>query len=169
MCRGRGSERVAADRDAVTRRGFSLLELVLVTAILAIVSAIAIPRYGCAATRYQVDLAARRVAADLRQAQAHAKTTGASCTIVFSVATGSYCLMNVPSLDRSPGDYTVDLMAEPYRASLVSASFNTTSQVVFNGWGLPDNAGSVIVAVGTQQRTVTVDVQTGHISIQGGS
>jgi type II secretion system protein H len=166
MCRGRGFKRVATDRDVVTRAGFSLLELVLVTAILAIVSAIAIPRYGCAATRYQVDLAARRVAADLRQAQAHAKTTGASCTVVFSIPTGSYCLVNVPSLDRSSGDYAVDLTAEPYRARLVSANFNTADQVVFNGWGLPDNSGSVIVAVGSEQRMVTVDGQTGQVNIQ---
>jgi prepilin-type N-terminal cleavage/methylation domain-containing protein len=156
------------DRDGVIDGGFSLLELVLVTAILAVVSAIAIPRYGCAATRYQADLAARRVAADLRQAQAHAKTTGASCTVVFSVATGTYHLVNVPSLDRSPGDYTVDLTAEPYRAALLSASFNGASQVIFNGWGLPDNGGSVVVAVGAQQKTILVDRQTGQVGIQGG-
>jgi prepilin-type N-terminal cleavage/methylation domain-containing protein len=148
--------------------GFSLLEVVLVTAIIAICAAIAIPRYGSAASRYQADLAARRVVADLRQAQSYAKTTSASCTASFTVATSRYQLTNVPSLDGSGGTYTVDLTVPPYKARIVSANFGGTSpnQVVFSGWGLPDKAGTVVVAVGSEQRTVAVNKQTGQVSIQ---
>jgi len=151
-----------------TTGGFSLLELVLVSAIIAIVAAMAMPRYGCAAARYQVDLVSRRVKADLQQAQLYAKTTCAPCTVAFSVAANSYQLVNVSTLDRTSGSYTVALAAEPYKARLVSVSF-TGAQVVFSGWGLPDNGGAIVVAVGTQQRTVTLDGQTGQISIQGGT
>jgi len=146
--------------------GFSLLEVVLVSAIIAIVAAMAVPRYGRAAGRYQVDLAARRVKADLQQAQVYARTTSAPCTVIFSVGVNKYELANVSTLDRTAGSYTVTLAAEPYKARLVSANFNSASQVVFNGWGLPDNGGTVVVAVGTQQRTITVDSQTGQVSIQ---
>lgn len=152
----------------VTIGGFSLLEVILVSAIIAIVAAMAVPRYGRAAARYQVDLVARRVQADLQQAQLYAKTTCAPCTITFSVAANSYQLVNVSTLDRTSGSYTVALAAEPYNARLVSVSF-TGAQVIFNGWGLPDNGGAIVVAVGTQQRTVTLDSQTGQISIQGGT
>lgn len=152
----------------VTIGGFSLLEIVLVSAIIAIVAAMAMPRYGRAAARYQVDLVARRVKTDLQQAQLYAKTTCAPCTVTFSVAANSYQLVNVSTLDRTPGSYTVALAAEPYKARLVSVSL-TGAQVVFNGWGLPDNGGAIVVAVGTQQRTVTLDGQTGQISIQGGT
>jgi type II secretion system protein H len=150
----------------VHRGGFTLLELVLVSAIIVIFAAVAMPRYGRAAARYQIDLAARRVAADLAQAQSYARTTGASQTVVFSVAANRYQLMNALPLDGVSGPYTVDLAAEPYRARLVSANFNGAAQAVFNGWGLPDSGGSVVVAVGLQQQTVTVDDETGQISVQ---
>ncbi len=71
-----------------------------------------------------------------------------------------------PSPDGVAGDYTVDLSAEPYRANVVSASFNGGTQVVFNGWGLPNSGGTVVLSVGAEQRTVVVDGTTGGISIQ---
>jgi prepilin-type N-terminal cleavage/methylation domain-containing protein len=146
--------------------GFTLLELVLVVAMIAVAAAVAIPRYGRAAGRYRADLAARRVAADLRQAQLHAKTSSASCTVAFATATSTYQILNAPSLDGVGGTYTVDLRVPPYQAKIVSASFGGPAQVTFSGWGLPGNAGSAVIAVGSEQRTIAVDGQTGQVSIQ---
>jgi type II secretion system protein H len=150
----------------IHRGGFSLLELVLVTAIIAVLAAIAAPRFGRASGRYRADLAARRVAADLGQAQSYARTTGASQTVIFSVAANRYQLMNASPLDGVSGPYTVDLADGPYGARLISANFNGAAQVVFNGWGLPDSGGVVVVAVGLQQQTITVDNQTGRITVE---
>lgn len=157
---------MATSRTLRTARdGFTLLELVLVAGIIAITAAIAIPRYGRAAGRHRVDLAARRVVADLRQAQLYARTTSASCTVAFTPLANTYQLTNVPSLDGA-GTYTVDLAARPYEAKIVSASFNGAAQVVFSGWGLPNQAGTVVVAVGSEQKTVTLNGQTGQVTIQ---
>ena len=57
------------------------------------------------------------------------------------------------------------LSATPYKADLASVSF-TGGQVTFNGWGLPDKTGTVVVSVGTEQRTVAVDGTTGRICLQ---
>jgi prepilin-type N-terminal cleavage/methylation domain-containing protein len=153
-------------KATVKSGGFSLLELILVLAIIVTFAAMAAPRYGIASARYRADHAARRVAADLRQAQAHAKATSASCTVSFSTATEKYQLLNVPSFDGGPGDYTVDLAADPYRANLVAAGFGGTGQVIFDGWGLPDNGGTVVVAVGSEQRKIVLDAETGQASVQ---
>jgi len=149
-----------------TGSGFSLLELVLVAGIIAVAAAMAIPRYGAAAGRHKADLAARRVAADLRQAQLYARTISNSCTVVFTPATSTYQLTDVPALDEADGTYIVDLKRPPYEASIVSADFGGAAQVVFSGWGLPDAAGTVVVAVGSEQRTISLDGRTGQVSIQ---
>jgi type IV fimbrial biogenesis protein FimT len=146
-------------------RGFSLLELILVVAITAVFAAIAAPRYGRATGQYRLDLAARRVAADLRLAQSCAKAASASRTVVFAASTDSYQLTGVSAPDGATGDYTVSLSAEPYQADLTVTGFNNTSQVIFSGWGLPNFGGTVTVAVGSQQKTITVDATTGQVSI----
>lgn len=150
---------------AKTTKGFSLLELLLVLAIVAVVAAVAAPRYGRASGRYRADLVARRVMADLRLAQSCAKAASSSRTVVFSTAPGGYRLLSIPAPDGAPGDYTVTLSAEPYRADLTNASFDG-SQVIFDGWGLPNQGGTVTLAAGGEQRTVVVDGVTGRISVQ---
>ena len=145
--------------------GFTLLELILVMAIMITFASIALPLYSNACIRHQADLAARRVAADLRQAQSYAKTTSAACTVGFFTGTAEYQLSNVPSLDGAPGDYTVDLTGQPYEAKLVSADFAGNSKIAFNGWGLPSSGGSVVLAVGLEERTIVVDGETGQVTI----
>jgi Tfp pilus assembly protein FimT len=139
---------------------------VLVLAIMGIFAALAAPRYGRASTRYRADLAAQRIAADLRWAQACAKAASAPRTVSFSTAAQQYQVLGVPSPDGVAGDYTVSLSAEPYRADLVSVSFATGPQIVFDGWGVPDGGGTVVVAAGTQQKTVTVAAGTGRATVQ---
>ena len=148
-----------------TKGGLSLLEVLLVLAILAVFTALAAPRYGRATGRYRADLAARRVLADLRLAQSCAKAASSSRTVSFTTATNQYQLLNIPAPDGVSGDYTVALSAEPYRASLTSVSF-TDAKVTFTGWGLPDQAGTVVLSVGGEQRTVAVDNLTGRICLQ---
>jgi type II secretory pathway pseudopilin PulG len=137
----------------------------LVLAIIATFAAMAAPRYGQASARYRLDLAARRVAADLRLARTHAKIASSARTVSFSVASEQYQLLNVPAPDGASGSYTVRLSGEPYRADLVSASFNGAPQVTFSGWGLPDAGGTVVVSASGQQQTITVAGDTGQVSI----
>jgi len=155
-----------ASGSTVWRCGFSLVELIIVLAIMTVLAGIALPRFGEAAVRYQSDLAARRIAADLRQAQSYARTTSRPCVVTFFAATETYQLVGVPSLNGEPGDYTVDLTDAPYEAKLVSASFGGDSQVVFDGWGVPDSDGTIVVAAGAEQKTVTLDGQTGQVEIE---
>lgn len=153
-------------RRNVQAAGFSLLEVVLVVAILATFAAMALPRYGRALARHRADLAARRVVSDLVQAQAYAQTTSSACTVSFSAATAQYDLIGVPSFDGNSGDYRVDLFLDPYEAVLVSVDLGGDSQVVFDGWGMPDSGGTIVVSSGTEQRTVVVDGSSGQVTIQ---
>ena len=149
-----------------TLQGFSLLELLLVLAIISTLTAMAIPRYQGSLARYRADLAAHRIVADLTQTQSGAKTASASRTVTFSVAGSTYDIPELSPLDGNSGSYSVALSERPYEVGLISANFGGDAQIVFDGWGLPDSGGTVTLAIGTEQRTVVVDSETGRASIQ---
>ena len=95
-----------------------------------------------------------------------ARTASASCAVTFSKETETYELSKVASFDGAPGNYVVDLTDKPYEAKLVSADFGGSGQILFDGWGTPSSGGSVVVAVGVEERTIVVDGETGQVTIQ---
>lgn len=143
---------------------FSLLEMVIVMALVAIISAIAIPRYSSSLQNYRASFAARKIAADIAMAQNSARAVSASRTVVFTSTTG-YGVSGVGAQDGGSGAYTIDLSADPFHAS-VKVDFAGTAQVTFDGYGHPDNAGSITVYAGQATRSITVDGQSGACTIQ---
>ena len=152
-----------------TRRcggGFSLLELVVVMVIMAILAAIATPRYGQAIARYRTSMAARKVAADLTFARKRARTSSSSQAINFNVANDGYQLPGVADMKTSASDYSVALSSAPYKARIVSADFDGNGDVTFDGYGVPDSGGTVVVAVGDYSKTIVLDADSGKAEVQ---
>ncbi len=146
--------------------GFGLLEIVLVLAIMTIVTAIVAPRYQRSLIRYRTDLAARRIVADLIQAQSSAKAASTSRTVAFSVAGSTYQISELSPLDGNSGNYSVALSEQPYDVGLVSADFGDDAQIIYNGWGIPDNGGTVVLTVGSESRAITVEAETGKVTFE---
>lgn len=147
------------------RPGVTLPELMTVVAVIGIFAAIAVPRYAESLARYRADSAARRVAADLEYARTAARSSSASRSVVFNTGAHSYSIGSVTALFRRPGAYQVVLTEEPYRSTLVSADFGGDATVVFNGFGVPDTAGTVVVRCGTTTKTITMEALTGKTTI----
>jgi prepilin-type N-terminal cleavage/methylation domain-containing protein len=145
------------------RSAFSLVELTMVIAIVGVAAAIAMPRYSASLARYKLEAAARRLAADLALAQSRARALSASQTVIFSAA--GYTLSGMTDPERPSSPYSVSL-GEEFSASITANSFGHGKTVTFNGYGVPDGAGTIILQVGVLQKSVSVDADTGVASIQ---
>ena len=146
--------------------GFSMLELLLVLAIMTTLAAIAAPRYAASAARYRADLAARRIVADLKLAQATAKAKGSSQTVTIDQGTDTVVLSDLAGLDPHVSEYCTKLSESPYRANITESSFPANNDIIFDGWGIPDSGGYAILEVGSETRTINVDADTGKATIE---
>lgn len=142
--------------------GFTLVEAVIVMFIIVVMGSIAFPRYAQFVANQQLEAASRKVVADLAFAQRQARQSSASRTVSFNAANSEYTLTGVADLDHPAQTYRVKLGAEPFRARIVSASFGGDANVVFDGYGAPDSGGSLVIAVGSRQATISVDVGVGR-------
>lgn len=147
--------------DPAAQGGFTIVETFMVMVILAMLGMIALPRYSSFATTQKLEGAVRRVSADLLLAQRQARRSSASQTVTFNVVQNRYQLVGMNHPDHPSQPFDVYLGDEPYRARIVSASFGSDTQIIYDGFGKPDSGGQVVVAVGAYQKTVQVDVGTG--------
>ncbi|MCH8259363.1 MAG: hypothetical protein IIC46_04065, partial [Planctomycetes bacterium] len=60
----------------------------------------------------------------------------------------------------------VPLREPPYLAKLASVDLGGDAQLTFDGFGVPDSGGSVVVQAGDYQYTVVVDPETGVAEVQ---
>lgn len=141
-----------------------MLELALVVVIIGIISAIAIPRYAGAMSRHRLNLAADRVEADLEFARRQARLASSQRTVVFSSSLGVYRMTDLPGLDDPDATYEVRLGDEPYGVEIVKANLGGDQEIVFDGFGVPDSGGAIVLSAGGFQMTVTVDDAAGRTS-----
>ena len=149
------------------RSGFTLPELVITVLIIGILAAVATPRYADSVTAFKAESAAKHVAADLRYARQHAKTAGITQSVVFTPDSDTYDLPGMNDINHSSQPFTVDLTKTGYPASLASASFGAGGNTVqFDSYGRATNGGTVVVQVGSEQRTIAVDGVSGRVRVQ---
>lgn len=145
-------------------RAFTLLELVIVLVIVAMLGAMAVPRYVQAVARNRLDAAANRLVADLTLARRRAIAQSRSQKVGFDVSTESYNFAGIADFAHPDGTYTVSLAAEPYLANIESADCGGDATLIFNGFGYPDSAATIQLVVGNEKRSVVVDATTGGVS-----
>lgn len=155
-------------RPRCTRRrrsALTLVELVITILIMGILAGMATPKFTGALQRMRVESACRRIRADLAFARQSAISKSASQAVEFTVNSGLYTMPGVSSLDRAASAYFVDLAAEPYEVSILSASLGGDARVLFDLYGKPDSGGVITVGAGSVTGTVTLDANSGRATI----
>lgn len=140
-------------------RGFSLIELVIVVAIVGVAAAIAVPMVSGSSDRYAVELAALRLATDLDAARRQAVATASDVTVGFDAAQGRVTFNGMTNADGSA--YVYELAG----VVLTSISFEGGASVVFNGYGSPCCGGVVRLESGGSVAEVSVQAETGAVEV----
>ena len=138
-------------------RAFTLIEGAVVIAIIAIVAAIAVPRYGQSLDRYRLDAAVDRLVRDIELARRSADGRSQPCWIGFNDSSMSYdlyCGTSTSSLVTH-----VDLWHDPYQVSLLKSNFGGGNEMDFNGFGVVAMGGTVTLQSGGNSVQVIINSQ----------
>ena len=152
-------------RASERRPGFSILELVVVLLVMGIVAAAATPSFYASLRHHELETAARRLALDLEQARHAARVKSQAESLTFTSAT-TYALSSGVASLKSPGQtYSVDLAATPYDLDSVTVNLGGPTTIAFDGYGNASVGGTIVLALGNQTRTVTLNSTNGRISV----
>ena len=147
---------------------FSLLELIMVMAILSIASVIAVPKVGDLITDMRLKAAGDKLMDDLRYIHEYAIARHDTTWLVVNTGANSYGIYSGPSvatrqliLDPSTNQQAVlDFDTDYTGAQITSANFGGSSEFYYDWWGKPSNGGQVVL---NSSKTIVVVSETGYV------
>jgi prepilin-type N-terminal cleavage/methylation domain-containing protein len=170
------SEEDLRKMKAILRKGFTLIELIMVMVIVAILAAIAIPRFD---SFYSIKLDGnmKKIVSDIRYCQQMAVSRHGNCRIVFDTAADTYTaqeqLVTSGPWSGVKDPFTRANLVMNYRSDpqyrgidIASANFNSSNVLLFDWQGAPLSGGNVIFNYLGNTRTVGVANNTGKVSLQ---
>lgn len=148
------------------RTAFTLIELITAILIMAIIAAVATPKFSTSIARYRAQAAGMRIASDLAYARNCAMSLGTEQPVVFDSAAIGYTMTAAPEPNTSQLGYTIGLADAGYVLSQITPDFDGSNQVTFDIYGQPHAGGSVVITSGTVTRTVVLDAVSGKAQVQ---
>jgi prepilin-type N-terminal cleavage/methylation domain-containing protein len=162
-----GARRITGKEQKRSKsHGFTIIELIIVIAIVAILSAIAIPTYLNYQDRLGMQTLLSQVEADLRNSQQKAKATGSQYEVIFT--------SDLPTLYRileHPSDTVAKMVAEiklPNGFTIRSNSATNNTIIYYPAYQTSETNGGTITFRSPRGLTGTVIIATITGRIQTG-
>jgi len=129
----------------VNRRGFTLIEMVFVVTTIALVGAIALPRFAGASDRRRLLAAGERTVADIAMLREQARAISGTVTVRFARA-GYAWDSSAGGVAGASGRTTLN--ESPYFVTLRFFQSGGDDTVVFDGYGASDATLRLILGTG---------------------
>lgn len=149
-------------------RGFTLIEIVMVTLLIAILAAVVIPRLGMF-TGMQLEVAAKKVASDIRYAQSAAMTNRTSHWVRITFRedpNNSYSIysetVNIKNPVTQESSFFVQLNQGEYQGIKI---FNTFSTTFYYPLGSPTAGGYVRLKRDAAFKNISIIPVTGKVAV----
>ncbi|MEJ2899527.1 GspH/FimT family pseudopilin [Acinetobacter sp. NS-4] len=169
-------------------QGFTLIELMITIAVLAIITTWALPSFGNLVARQKINAATRELIVAVNQAKSQAatmKTTVALClnkTNADSDVTKEECaIMAIPEYTTTTGTPPVEMLTDDQKEEVLKTrvisvpvdkkiivSSSSSAAILFNEVGIATSAATFSICKSPFMRTVTV-TRLGNISQTSGT
>jgi len=145
-------------------RAITLVELVIVMVIVALLAAMAMPRFANVMRHQRLDTASRRIMDDLRAARFASISRKREHAVQFDLSEQIYAWGEVE--DPAESCDAVQFGQTPYEGiELKYVSFvDGSRKVIFDHLGVPDSGGQIVIADGTEKVTLLVSPTTGRVT-----
>jgi Tfp pilus assembly protein PilE len=145
--------------------GLAMVDLVITVLIMGMSAAIAVPRFSTAVNDHALKAVCRQTAAVMNYASRQARITSQPITLTFDTNANSIAVTGIDDPNHAGQPWSIQLSAVADGVDLVTADFSGTPVVTYGVDGRPDASGSLTLAVGGMQETVSVSKSTGKASV----
>lgn len=150
--------------------GFTLIEIIVVIVIIGIITMVAVPQMANTLRTKRLYDAVEKLNDDLNYCRDYAISQRTNTWIDYNIGLNRYRLFygtslptRLPLIDPARNSSAWLTISDDFTGvSLQSVSFGGLS-ISFNWWGTPSEGGTVVLTNGLNNRTITVNAETGYV------
>lgn len=144
----------------MNKRGFNLLEVLIVVLVMAVIITVSLPFYRAFGLNQDLKAVSRVLATDLRYAQQLAVTTQVNQSVIITTSTNTYIIKNLAT------QATIRTVIIKNSVTIQSITDLPNNTVTFNATGAATSSGTIILK-SINERQATIEIKpSGYVKLQ---